>query len=165
MTDKMTLELRGEREIVLKRRFAAPPQLVWETYTDCEHLKHWWGPHGWDLTHCELDLRVGGRWHYCMSGEYEGEMQHSWGLATYDEIDTPKRLVYREAFSDADGNTSEEMPEMVITVLFEDVDGETLMTSITEFVSAEARQEVLDMGAAEGIEQTWERLAVYLPTL
>ncbi len=164
MTNKQTVELREERELVLARHFAAPRQLVWDAYTNCAHLKHWWGPKGWELTHCELDLREDGKWHYCMAGEYEGSRQESWGLATYDEIDAPSRLVYRDAFADAEGNVHPDMPEMVITVLFEAVDGGTLMTSITEFVSADARQQVLDMGAEQGIRETWDRLDDYLAT-
>ena len=165
MTNQLNFELRGDREIVLTRVFAARPALVWKAYTECAHLVHWWGPTGWELTHCELDLRPGGVWHYCMAGEYEGELMESWGLATYEEIDAPNRLLYSEAFSDKDGAINPDVALMAISVLFEAVEGGTLMTSVTVFDSAESRQETLDMGVQEGITQTWDRLHTYLATL
>ena len=67
---KMTITANGA-ELYLERTFAAPRDKVWAAFTDCEHLKHWWGPNGWDLTHCTMDFREGGRWHYCMSGKDE----------------------------------------------------------------------------------------------
>lgn len=162
---KQTLELRGDRELILTRRFAASPSLVWQAYTDCAHLAHWWGPTGWELSHCVLDLRIGGNWHYCMRGEYDGNVMESWGLATYQEIEAPHRLVYADAFSDKDGNINADMPQMVITVTLAEEAGETLLISSTLFASAEARQEVLDMGMEAGITQTWDRLDAHLLTL
>lgn len=162
---QQTLELRGERELVMTRHFAAPPQLVWQAYTNCAHLSHWWGPAGWELTHCTLDLRVGGIWHYCMSGEMDGNKMDSWGRAEYQEIDAPNRLVYTDAFSDEDGNIAEGMPQMVITITLDEAEGGTLLTSITELESAEARQTLIEMGVETGITQTWDRLDNYLPQL
>ncbi len=159
---RQTLELRGDRELILTRRFAAPRKLVWMAYTDCTHLAHWWGPTGWELTHCELDLRPGGVWHYCMSGEYEGKTMDSWGIATYQEINAPHRLTYFDAFSDKDGQVNKNMPQMKVTVTLEEKDGETLLTNNTLFESAAARQQVIDMGMEEGIAQTWDRLDTYL---
>ena len=165
MNNQLKFELRGDREIVLTRHFAASPQLLWKAYTDCAHLVHWWGPHGWELTHCKLDLRPGGVWHYCMAGEYEGEVMESWGLATFEKIEAPHHLAYGETFSDKDASIIPDMPNMAITVQFEAVDGGTLMTSVTLFDSAEARQETLNMGVEAGITEAWDRLNTYLPQM
>lgn len=160
-----TVELRGDRELVLTRSFAAPRQRVWQAYTDCAHLSQWWGPTGWELTHCELELRPGGVWHYCMKGEYDGNVMESWGLATYREVDAPSRLVYVDAFSDEDGKVNAEMPQMEVGVTLKEEAGETILTSHTLFESTEARQQVIDMGVVEGITQTWDRLESYLSTM
>lgn len=165
MTKKHTLELRGDREIVFTRPFAAPCELVWEAYTDCKHLVHWWGPAGWDLTHCELDLRVGGTWHYCMAGPFNGEHMESWGLGTYLELDAPQRLVYEDAFSDKDANVDADFPSTLNTITFEAVDGGTLMRISTVCASAEARQQLLDMDVEQGVAETWYRLDDHLPTI
>ena len=54
-----------EREIVMTRVFGAPRRLVWEAWTNPEHLPHWMlGPEGWTMPVCEIDLRPGGEWHF-----------------------------------------------------------------------------------------------------
>ena len=75
----------------------------------------------------------------------------SWGLAVYREIVPPERLIYVDAFSDSDGTISADLPQMLITVTFEEIDGQTLLTTVTMFDSAEALQTVIDMGMEQGI--------------
>ena len=36
----------NERELVITRIFDAPRRLVYEAWTDPEHMKRWWGPKG-----------------------------------------------------------------------------------------------------------------------
>lgn len=165
MIKKHTLELRGDCEIVFTRPFAAPCQLVWEAYTDCAHLVNWWGPEGWELTHCQLDLKVGGTWHYCMAGFYEGNHMESWGLGTYEELEAPHHLVYRDAFSDKNGNVDPDMPETLNTIVFKAIDGGTMMHISTLCESAEARQQLIDMQVEQGVAESWQRLDVFLSSL
>ena len=52
-------------EIAMSRVFDAPRRLVFDAYTKPELLKRWlFGPDGWSLAVCEVDLRVGGRYRY-----------------------------------------------------------------------------------------------------
>jgi uncharacterized protein YndB with AHSA1/START domain len=51
------------REFVITRTFDAPRDLVWRAFTEAEHLKHWWGPKGFKMLSCKLDLRPGGIFH------------------------------------------------------------------------------------------------------
>lgn len=157
---QMTTE-PSTNELVLERVFDAPRALVWQAWTQAEHLKHWWGPAGWTLPVCQVDFRPGGVWHYCMRS---AEGQESWGRAVYQEIEEPERLVYQDAFSDAEGNVAEGMPVMNITVEFVEMGDKTKVISRTEFASAEELQAVLDMGVEEGMNQTWDRLDAYLAT-
>ena len=106
------LEARTEGHVlILERVFDAPHDLVFAMFKEPEHLKRWWGPRGWELPVCDLDFRPGGVWHYCMKcveqGEYFG--MESWGKGVYKEIVEPEKIVYTDYFSDADGNTNEEM--------------------------------------------------------
>lgn len=144
---------------VTERLFDAPRSLVWNVWTTPEHLAQWWGPKGWTLPVCEVDLRPGGVWLYCMRGPDGTE---SWGKATYREIVEPERLVYEDSFVDADGNPLDGMPELMVTVLFEEVDGKTKVISRTDFASAAALEQVLSMGMEEGLAETWDRLEAYL---
>jgi uncharacterized protein YndB with AHSA1/START domain len=52
--------------IDITRTFDAPLSLVWRVWTDPEHVKHWWGPHGFSTPVYEADLRTGGTLRYHM---------------------------------------------------------------------------------------------------
>ena len=55
----------SDREIVATRVVNAPRRLVFEAWTDPQHLPHWLlGPQGWTMPVCEIDLRPGGAWHF-----------------------------------------------------------------------------------------------------
>ena len=148
-------------ELVMERVFDAPRALVWRAFTEPERLKQWWGPKGWTLPVCKLDLQPGGVWHYCMRGP-DGE--EGWGRAVYREIVEPERIVYTDAFSDVDGSVADGMPQMLITVEFADHDGKTKVISRTRFASAADPETTLGTGVVEGMTETWDRLADYLAT-
>jgi uncharacterized protein YndB with AHSA1/START domain len=56
----------ADHELVITRIFNAPRELVFEAFTDPEHLMKWWGPHGCTVISCEADLRAGGSWSISM---------------------------------------------------------------------------------------------------
>jgi len=56
----------GNRTVTLKRTFNAPIKLVWEAWTQPEHIAQWWGPKGMEIKVVEHDFRVGGKWKYTM---------------------------------------------------------------------------------------------------
>ena len=105
-------------------------------------------------------MRVGGVWHYCMTGP---DCTESWGKAVYRELVKPERIVYVDKFSDAEGNDdAADMPEMVITLESIDEGGKTRIRLTSEFATAEALQAVVDMGVVQGLSETWDRLEEYL---
>ncbi|MFK7603503.1 SRPBCC domain-containing protein [Deinococcus sp. SM5_A1] len=162
----MTSRVENEKELVLERTFSAPRALVFEAFTTAEHLRHWWGPRGWEVTHCTVDLRPGGRWHYCMKcmdrnqGDFYG--MESWGLGVYDEITAPERLVYTDYFSDAAGEINADMPTSQTTLIFVDLGDSTQIISHSVYGTEDALKTVMDMGMLQGITQTWDRLAEHL---
>jgi uncharacterized protein YndB with AHSA1/START domain len=149
--------LAGDRELTIERVFDAPRELVFKAFTEPERLKQWWGTREYKTDVCNLDLRVGGVWHYRMSSS-AGEA--SWGRAVYEEITAPERLVYVDAFSDENGSVIP--PKMHITVEFIDQDGKTLLRSTTRFEREADRDALIDMGVQQGISETWDQLAEYL---
>jgi uncharacterized protein YndB with AHSA1/START domain len=147
------------RMLRVERTFDAPRELVFKAFTEPDRIAQWWGPRGWQTTNYRMDVRPGGQWHYCMRGP---DGMESWGIATYREIVEPERIVYVDSFSDAEGNVSENMPSMLISMEFLDDSGRTRLLSHTEFASPEALQSVIDMGMVEGLTETWDRLEEYL---
>ena len=162
----MLSRVEDERVQVLERVFDAPRELVFKMFKEPEHLKHWWGPRGWELPVCSVDFRPGGVWHYCMKcvdrnqGQFYG--MESWGKGIYKEISEPESISYTDYFSDAEGTINEEMPSTEVTLEFVDVDGKTKLINRGEYVSAEALQSVMEMGMLQGITDTWNRLEEHL---
>ncbi len=159
--NKLTVETKG-RELIMSRTFDAPRELVFDAYSSCEHLKHWWGPKEWPMHECTMDFREGGSWHYCLRGPNEGD--ESWGIATYKEIHKPEKLVYKDHFSDKEGNINEEMPGMLITVRFIEENGQTRLQSTTLFDSEETLKSIMEMGVVEGMNSSLDRLDEFLTT-
>lgn len=160
--NKTKVETKG-RELILTRDFEAPPALMFEVWSDCKHLKHWWGPKEWPMNECQMDFREGGTWHYCLRGPNEGD--ESWGKAIYDEIDKPRKIVYRDYFADSDGKINENMPGSKTVLEFLEHKGITRQVSTTQYETPESLQTVLDMGMIEGMNSSLARLDEYLETV
>jgi uncharacterized protein YndB with AHSA1/START domain len=90
-------------EFVISRLFDASLDLVWKAHTEVERLRQWWGPKGFTMLSAELDLRPGGMFHYGMRAPDGSEI---WGRFVYREITAPKRIVFLESFSDAQGGAT-----------------------------------------------------------
>lgn len=124
----------GERELVIERIFDAPRELVWRVWTEPEHVMRWWGPAGFTAPSCTIDLRVGGRYLYCMRSP---DGQDYWSTGVFQELVPFERIVATDSFADAEGNVVPasyyDMPEdlsleFTITVTFEDLGDQTRMT-------------------------------------
>lgn len=165
-TTAMFHRVENKKELILERVFPAPRELVFAAFTNAAHLRHWWGPRGWQITHCTVDLRPSGRWHYCMKcmdkeqGEFYG--MEFWGLGIYEEIHAPDKLVYTDYFSDADGGMNPDLPSTRHVVTFEKVQGGTKVVSHAYYTSEEDLKTVLDMGAIQGDSESWDRLVEYV---
>lgn len=80
----------NNRTITLERTFNAPISLVWEAWTQPQHIAHWWGPKGMETEVIQQDLRVGGIWEFHMKMK-DGNVFVADGV--YMEIVAPQRLV------------------------------------------------------------------------
>ncbi len=84
----------------LARVLPASPDAVWRSWTDTGALMGWWGPKGFPPTHCDLDFREGGRFHYGLQLPNGGVM---WGRWDIESIDPGRRLTFLSSFSDESG--------------------------------------------------------------
>jgi uncharacterized protein YndB with AHSA1/START domain len=160
MTRSLTLsvESRGDREIVLTRAFSAPRRLVFEALTRPELLKRWFGVFGeWTLPVCEIDLRVGGSYRYVWRGPDGATM----GLSgVYREIVPPERIVATELFDEA-WYPGEALDTMVLT----EHGGLTTLTITVLYQSPEARDGVLASNMEHGVAAGYNNLETVLAEL
>jgi uncharacterized protein YndB with AHSA1/START domain len=143
-----------DREIVLTRVFDAPRGLVFDAFTKPELLKRWFGPRGWSLVVCEVDLKVGGAWRFVLRGP-DGTKMGMRGV--YREIVPPERSVHTESFDDYPGES------LVTTVLIEQ-GGKTTLTATILYESKKIRDLVVKSGMEHGAAETYDKLAELLPS-
>ncbi|AJY73519.1 SRPBCC family protein [Paenibacillus beijingensis] len=149
----------GDRDFVMERFFNSPRELVFKAFTEPEHVARWWGPFGFTIPVCRIDLRPGGIWHYCMRSP-EGD-EH-WVRSEYREITRPERIVYVSTFADKDGNPVDGIPEQLFTIMFSEDEGKTKLTIRIAYGSAEDLKATLEMGMVQGLTITLNQLADYL---
>ena len=94
-----------DRELVIARVFDAPRALVWKAWADPERVAKWWGPHGFTITSCEMDVRAGGAYRVCMRSP---EGTDHWVQGVYREIVPPERLAFTWAWEDESGKPRHE---------------------------------------------------------
>lgn len=154
----MPAERNEDREIVVTREFDAPRELVWDAWTQPQHVAQWWGPNGFTNTVHEMAVQPGGVWRLTMHGpdgiDYPNKI-------VFLEVVKPERLVY-----DHTDDIEEPTTHFHVTVTFEEHRGGTRLTMRMQFPTAEERQRVVDeYGAMDGASQTMARLREYLATM
>jgi uncharacterized protein YndB with AHSA1/START domain len=141
-----------DREIVMTRVFDAPRHLVFDAFSKPELLKRWFGPRGWSLVVCEVDLKVGGGFRFVLRGPDGKEM----GMrGVYREIVPPERSVHMESFDDYPG-------ESQVTSVFVEQRGQTTLTVTVLYPSREVRDAVIKSGMEHGAAESYDRLAELL---
>jgi uncharacterized protein YndB with AHSA1/START domain len=99
------------KEIEFERTYDSPIEVVWQAWTDPEHLKQWWGPDNVSIPECEVDLRVGGRVYIVMeAGEAMGPYKGTrWPMeGKYTVIEKNSKLAYAvKAWTESQEETTE----------------------------------------------------------
>jgi uncharacterized protein YndB with AHSA1/START domain len=154
--NKVKVEAKGETELVITRDFNAPRELVYRAHTECQYMKRWlFGPDGWSLDVCEVDLRVGGKYRWVWKKD-----DISMGAGgEYREIERPARIVCTEQFDDPwyEG-------EAVSTLELKENGGATTLVNTMRYSSKEARDGALASPMADGMEISYKRLDDFLAT-
>jgi uncharacterized protein YndB with AHSA1/START domain len=138
---------------MVTRVFDAPRRLVFDALTRCEHLQQWmFGPEGWTMPVCEMDLRPGGkvRWGWRKDGENEMTI-----TGVVKEISPPERMVMTESWG-------EPWPDALNTLVLTEQNGKTTMTLTMLYPSKEARDAALQTGMTDGMSMSYDRLEALL---
>ena len=145
----------NDRELIIKRVFDAPCEIVFDAWTRAEHLVNWWGPKDFTLPFCEIDFREGGAYRFCMRSP---ENTDHWVWGEYREIVPPERIVMTWLRGTAEGEVSS---STTVTLSFE-TDG-----AQTKFRLYQALFETVDNrdGHEFGWGQCLDRLGTYAKEL
>ena len=166
MTDRQAAE---PTELVIVRELRAQRELVFQAFTNPEHLVRWWGPEGFEIVVVRKDIRPGGIFHYKQRSPEGDEM---WCKLAYDEIEPPERIVFTNGFSDEEGRTARapfhaSWPlEIRNTITFAEQDGLTTLKMRGTPVNPTAEElktfsDEIEM-VREGFSATFQRLDDYL---
>jgi uncharacterized protein YndB with AHSA1/START domain len=136
-------------QVFITRTFAAPAALVYEAMTNPEHIRQWWGAGMGEITTCEVDLRVGGRWHFAQVTPGGDEVSFS---GEYRELDPPGRLVHTEIFDNI------QSPPSLVESSFTEEDGRTTLHAVITYDSPETVQMVLQSGMEVGLNSSYDAL-------
>ncbi len=140
--DRLTLTLVAD--------FDAPIERVWQLWADPRKLERWWGPPGAPATVEEHDLTPGGAVTYVMTGA-DGERHRGYWRVT--SVNPPKSLEFVDGFADQDGTPIADMPTSTVRVQLTEHDGGTRMEMRSVFDSREQMEQLVSMGAVEGIRE------------
>jgi uncharacterized protein YndB with AHSA1/START domain len=150
--------------VVIERSFDAPVDLIWQMWTDPQHVKTWFGPAGATIPVAKLDVRVGGARLVCMEMESPRGPMQMWFVGEFREVITNQRLVYTESMSDEAGNVLSPsdmgMPQghpvtTEVSVVLEDLGGRTKMVMTHSGLAANSP-------GAEGWAMALDKLAAHV---
>jgi uncharacterized protein YndB with AHSA1/START domain len=155
--DRAEVTQPSDREVQVKRSFRAPQALVYRAYTEPDLVRRWLlGPAGWSMPVCEMDVRVGGqyRWRW-RSNEDGAEFGFS---GTFREVRPPSRIVHTEAYDP--GTVGDDFPknDAIVTVTFTQEGDRTIVTTLVDFGSKQARDAAVATGMTDGMEQSYQLL-------
>lgn len=140
----------ADRELRISRLLKAPIELVWEVWTNPEHIKNWWGPNGFTNTISEMNVTPGGEWNLIMHGPDGTDYKNK---SVFKEVIKHKKIVY-EHVSD---------PKILATIEFESRGDSTFINWHMLFETKEEFIRVVKTYKAdEGIKQNMEKLELYL---
>ena len=140
----------SDRELRISRILHAPIDLVWEVWTNPEHIKNWWGPVGFTNTIHKMEMKPEGVWEFVMHGPDGTDYRNK---SIFKEIVKPKRIVFEHVVG----------PKFLTTVEFSDLGNKTEINWHMLFESAEQFHHVIKTFKADkGLEQNIDKLNNYL---
>lgn len=143
----------ANREMRITKVLNAPIALVWEVWTQPEHIKHWYGPTGFTNTIDVMDFKEEGEWKFTMHGP--------------DGVDYANRNVFKEIIHHQK-IVFEHGPEphFITTVLFESLGDKTEIHWTVLLDTEEIMKALIEaVNAKEAHKQNIVKLENYLNTL
>ncbi|HTP24445.1 MAG TPA: SRPBCC domain-containing protein [Anaeromyxobacteraceae bacterium] len=148
------IDLSTDCEVKIQRTFEAPMSLVFDALTKPEHVRVWFSADGVPLHVCEIDLRVGGKYHFAWHAK---DVECSF-RGTFMEIEPPTRIVNTWVF---EGRPEAEAVE---TISLSEENGVTTMTDHLVFKDRASRDANFG-GDTQGVQSSFNHLGNLLEDL
>jgi uncharacterized protein YndB with AHSA1/START domain len=148
---RKTRDREEDREVISTRIFDAPRDLVWQAWSEPQHLRHWWGPKSFRNTFETFEFKPGGLWRFTMHGPDGTNYPQEWAFI---EIAPPSRIVLDHVSA----------PKFRVTATCEDIDGKTKVTFRQLFEEASVCDSVKPR-AIPGNEENFDKLAMQLSVM
>lgn len=140
----------GRQDIVIRRTFDAPREVVFGALTDPALIPQWWGPRRYETIVDRMEPRPGGQWRFINRAADGTEFAFK---GVYHDVVAPERIVQTSEFEPLAGHVS------LDTATLEERDGRTMMTSVSVFQSVADRDGTVESGMESGARETYDRLA------
>jgi uncharacterized protein YndB with AHSA1/START domain len=141
-------------ELIITRETHVPREKLFAGWTQAALLPKWFCPKPWYVSHCEIDLRVGGTCQTTMCGP-NGEKFPNVGF--FLEIVPNEKLVFTDAYTAG----WQPNPNLMFTAIltFETLpDGRTRYTARARHWTKEAMEKHAAMGFTAGWNQAFDQL-------
>ncbi len=154
------MELDPNLDLVLTRELNAPPAVIYRCWTQPQHLVQWFVPKPHRVTHCELDVRAGGKCNTTF--DVDGQIMENNGV--YLEVIPNEKLVFTDTYTE--GWKPNPEPFMTAILTFEDIgNGRTRYTAVARHRSVESAAQHKQMGFFDGWGTVADQLDAYAQTL
>ncbi|WP_062442638.1 SRPBCC domain-containing protein [Herbidospora daliensis] len=145
---------RGDREIVVTRRFAAPRERVFAALTVPELLVRWYGAKGWRLVECSFEAAAGGAYVFVSEGPGGARMTQRGEVRA---VEPPASITLSEVF--------DEQSYPGVTLITHDLAEEgpaTLLTTTIRYATPDGRATALRYPMARGMAESYTRFDLLL---
>jgi uncharacterized protein YndB with AHSA1/START domain len=146
----------GRQDIIIRRTFDAPREVVFKAITDPSLIPNWWGPRRYSTDVDVMEVKPGGRWRF-INRAADGTEFGFHGV--FHDVVAPERVTQTFEFEGVPGHVS------LDTATLEEADGKTTMVASSVFQSVEDRDGMVASGMEGGARETYDRLAEVIENL
>jgi len=148
----------SDREVLVKRRFNAPVDLVWQAYTDPVWMRRWLGAMpGWSMPVCEMTAQVGGKYRWRWRNDENGQEFGFTGEVL--EVALHSKIAHSQFYDPGDGAFGSMGDEpTIVTVTFTEISGITSVVTSIKYASKADRDAAMSTGMTDGMEMNYQHL-------
>ncbi len=148
---KLELTTIGENQVLVTRRFRAPPEAVYRAHVEADFIQRWMlGPPGWTMPVCINDPRPGGKIRF----EWSNGDGHGFYLSgEYISLTPHSRIEHVERM-----HLPDPTPDNHVVTTFEPDGTGTLLKMMMTVPNSESRRMMLESGMEHGMEDSYQRL-------